>query len=52
MDSLDLDGIRDELVRMSFPYKRELVDLWKADAVRMGGDALASYIVDHDALFR
>lgn len=50
--SNNLDGLRDEIVRFSSPYKYGLIQSWQKDYQANGEASLVSLIRDYDALFR
>jgi hypothetical protein len=47
----DLDGLRDESIAVSMPYKDKLIELWKKHHNEYGRNSLASYINDYEILF-
>ena len=47
----NFDGLHDELIHFSIPYKNELIALWKEDLRRCGNYSLANEINDFEALF-
>jgi hypothetical protein len=47
----DLNGLRDELIAVSIPYKKKLIELWSKHYNEYGQNSLASYIHEYETLF-
>ena len=49
--SLNLKGLKNELIKFSIPYKNELINLWKIDKLKNKNLSLVNLIKDYEELF-